>query len=34
LCTNAFFNAVFDLYTIEMAPSSGGGGPVLTLPLN
>jgi len=29
-----FFNAVFDLYNIEVAPSSTGGGPVLTLPLS
>ena len=29
-----FFNAVYDLFNLEIAPSGGGGGPVLTLPVN
>ena len=28
-----FFNAVYDLFNMEIAPSSGGGGPVLTVPV-
>jgi hypothetical protein len=29
-----FFNAVYDLFNLEIAPSGGSGGPVLTLPVN
>jgi len=29
-----FFNAVYDLFNMAIAPSSGSAGPVLTLPLN
>ena len=29
-----FFNAVYDLYNIEIASAAPSGGPVLTLPLN
>ena len=28
-----FFNAVYDLFNMEIAPSSGGGGPILTVPV-
>jgi hypothetical protein len=31
--TKRFFNAVYDLFNLEIAPSGGGGGPVLTLPV-
>jgi hypothetical protein len=27
------FNAVYDLFNMEIAPSGGGGGPILTLPV-
>ena len=32
--TKRFFNAVYDLFNLEIAPSGGSGGPVLTLPVN
>jgi hypothetical protein len=28
-----FFNAVYDLFNMEIAPSGGGGGPILTVPV-
>ena len=28
-----FFNATYDLFNMEIAPSSGGGGPILTVPV-
>jgi hypothetical protein len=28
-----FFNAVYDLFNMEIAPSSGSGSPVLTIPV-
>jgi hypothetical protein len=28
-----FFNAVYDLFNMEIAPSGGGGGPILTMPV-
>jgi hypothetical protein len=28
-----FFNAIYDLFNMEIAPSSGGGGPILTVPV-
>ena len=28
-----FFNAVYDLFNLEIAPSGGGGGPILTVPV-
>ena len=27
------FNAVYDLFNMEIAPSGGGGGPILTVPV-
>jgi hypothetical protein len=29
-----FFNAVYDLFNMEIAPSGGGGSPILTIPVN
>jgi hypothetical protein len=28
-----FFNGVYDIFNMEIAPSGGGGGPILTLPV-
>jgi hypothetical protein len=28
-----FFNAIYDIFNMEIAPSAGGGGPVLTVPV-
>jgi hypothetical protein len=28
-----FFNAIYDLFNMEIAPSAGGGGPILTVPV-
>jgi hypothetical protein len=28
-----FFNGVYDLFNMEIAPSGGGGGPILTVPV-
>jgi hypothetical protein len=28
-----FFNGIYDLFNMEIAPSSGGGGPILTVPV-
>ena len=31
--SKAFFNATYDLFNMEIAPSGGGGGPILTVPV-
>ena len=28
-----FFNGIYDLFNMEIAPSGGGGGPILTVPV-
>jgi hypothetical protein len=28
-----FFNGVYDIFNMEIAPSGGGGGPIVTLPV-
>jgi hypothetical protein len=28
-----FFNAIYDIFNMEIAPSAGGGGPILTVPV-
>jgi len=31
--SKSFFNATYDLFNMEIAPSGGGGGPILTVPV-